>query len=766
MKKQLILMLTCVLFAGVVFAQKNDVVNIKGQILTADGKPAPGVGISIKNTAYSCFTSTDGNFIIKSPAGSSILVVNAGIKNESLEIPFEAYADKTLSPISINEKLHQLNEVVVTGQFSPQSVKNSVYNVRSISAEKVRLRGATNIQQILNTEFGFRFSNDLTLGTADVEMMGMTGRNIKILLDGVPVVDRSDARESLNQIDINTVERIEVVEGPISVVYGTDALAGVINIITKKPGLSRFGITAKIQEETAGNEYSALSGKGIHNKNLSATWQHKGWFGMAGFSNNEFGGWNLLPKTAFIADVNAVGNQWKPKDQYLGNVKVGYRNNQLNLWYRLDGMKEDIDTRYGINPNNYIGKLQTYTTHRYNNQLHGEYRFNAKMQITGVAGYTDLQRKTTTVLHDYANNTERPSTDAGEQDLAKFNTFFFRSTFQYNIAQKISVQPGIEYNREGGSGARIKGTPVINDYAFFISAEYKPFSGVNIRPGLRFIKNSVYDAQTVVPSLNTKFALAKDFDLRLAYARGFRAPALRELYYDFFDASHSIMGNENLKAESSNSFDGSLAWAGIKTQDLQFRSLLAGFYNLFFDRIDYGIDSENSTITTLININKYKTAGVSLDNTFIYKTLQVNLGVSYIGRYNKLSADNPGLEVPQFSWTPEFFSTLIYTVPKVNGSVSIFFKHTGARPSYQLQNGDVASAKLVKVGGFNWTDVMFNKNIYKHLTLNAGIKNLFDVTQLNNTGISSGGAHSSGGGSVPYSYGRSYVVGLTFNWNK
>ena len=69
---------------------------------------------------------------------------------------------------------------------------------------------------------------------SNVEMMGMSGRNMKILLDGVPLVDRSDLKEGLNQIDINTVERIEIVEGPMSVVYGTDALAGVINIITKK----------------------------------------------------------------------------------------------------------------------------------------------------------------------------------------------------------------------------------------------------------------------------------------------------------------------------------------------------------------------------------------------------------------------------------------------------------------------------------------------------------------------------------------------------
>ncbi len=87
-------------------------------------------------------------------------------------------------------KANDLKEVVVTGQFGPQSLRNSVYNVRTINAERIKLRAATNVQQVLNTELGFRFSNDLTLGTTDVSLMGMTGRNIKILLDGVPMVDR------------------------------------------------------------------------------------------------------------------------------------------------------------------------------------------------------------------------------------------------------------------------------------------------------------------------------------------------------------------------------------------------------------------------------------------------------------------------------------------------------------------------------------------------------------------------------------------------
>ncbi len=661
-------------------------------------------------------------------------------------------------------KANDLKDVVVTGQYGPQTLRNSVYNIRTISAERIKLRAATNVQQILNTELGFRFSNDLTLGTTDVSLMGMTGRNIKILLDGIPMVDRSDARESLNQIDVNTIDHIEIVEGPMSVVYGTDALAGVINIIPKRgTGKSLLNLSARVQEETAGSEYEALSGKGNHTQNISANWKNNNWSVLAGFTHNDFGGWNLAPKTATIAEVSAVPNRWKPKEQYLGNTKIAYRNNNFNIWYRLDGLKEDIDVRYGLNPNNYKGLLQTYTTHRYTQQLQSEYKISNNLQLSAVAGFTKLDRATKTVIHDFTNNTEVLSTGAGEQDIAKFNAAIFRATAVYILNKSVSFQPGFEFNRDAASGQRISGSPVINDYAAFISSELKFADGINIRPGLRFIKNSVYDAPPVIPSLNTKFKLAKNLDLRLAYARGFRSPALRELYYDFVDASHNILGNPDLKAEESNSFNGSLAWAGIQLSDFQFRSTLSGFYNLFKNRIEFGFSPINPTVTTPINISKYKTTGGTLENTLIFKNLQATLGLSYIGRYNDLSENN-NLQTPEFAWATEVTSNITYTFTKLNGSISLFYKYTGSLPSYELSTSNTAT--LVKIGDFHTADLMLNKNLFHSLTINAGVKNLFNVTQLTNSSTASGGAHSTGGTAVPYSYGRSYVLGLTYNWDK
>ena len=232
---------------------------------------------------------------------------------------------------------NSLKEVVVTGEYQPQSLRNSVYRTRVINSERIRLRAATNVQQVLNTELGFRFSNDMTLGTSDVMLMGMSGRNVKILLDGVPMIDRGDTRESLNQIDINSIERIEIVEGPLSVSYGTDALAGVINIITKRAVKETLSLNARVQEETVGDEYSAFSKKGSHLQHVGASWQNKGWSALGGVTHNDFNGFNTAAALATAAQIATDINRWKPKEQWLGNGRLGYNSDKLNVWYTRPG---------------------------------------------------------------------------------------------------------------------------------------------------------------------------------------------------------------------------------------------------------------------------------------------------------------------------------------------------------------------------------------------------------------------------------------------
>ena len=664
----------------------------------------------------------------------------------------------TVPVLSQLDSTKQLGEVVITGQYKPQSVKNSVYQVRTISKERIQQQGAAKLQDVLNNELNIRFSQDVATGGSDITMMGLKGQNVKILIDGVPMVGRQGTSNeiNINQIDINSIERIEIVEGPMSVVYGADALAGVINIITKKAGGPKLSVTAKVHEETIGKEYGFQ--QGIHNQYAGLTWRNKNWEIGGGFGHNYFGGWK----------DTAIGRElvWHNKDQITGNGFIGYHHGKINLRYRFDGLDEII-----YNPGNFVNDYpaaadtlafdQEYLTRRLMQQLQAAYTVNNNLSFQAQAAYTDYSRQVYSTNVSMHSKTVTQDVGAGSQSLDKFKGFTFRSTAFYKLSSVFSFQPGVDINLESGEGQRLKsGTNEVNDYAFFITSEITPSSKVSIRPGLRFINNSVYDAPPVIPSINTKFVLADNLDLRLSYARGFRSPSLRELYFNFFDANHQIVGNADLKAETSHSFNGSLTWKKVSADEVVYSTILSGFYNNVKNLIDYAIDVNNPAIFKLTNVSNSKTAGATLTTNIKHKQWNFSAGGAYTGFYNDYSEVDDAL--PQLKWSAEVNSNISYRFSKIGLDANLFYKFTGKKPYYTVKsNQDIV---LAEQNGYHMADLTLNKKLFKYFLLNAGIRNLFDVDRISSN-YAAGGTHSSNG-LLNIACGRSFFAGLVFNWEK
>jgi outer membrane receptor for ferrienterochelin and colicins len=652
-----------------------------------------------------------------------------------------------------------LKEVVITGQLRPQSLKQSVYQLKVVNSERIRLSGATNVQQVLNNQLGFRFSNDNILGT-DVQVNGMSGRDVKILLDGVPLLDRFDARVSLSQIDINTIERIEIVEGPMAVSFGSDAIAGVINIITKKINTNTLSITARVQEETAGKEYHPFNYKGNHTQGLNISSTQKKWYFSSGITHNDFSG--------FGGDQYGRQKSWLPKNQLLSNAKLGFKHNKLDIYYRIDGMSEKITARNKINYETARSLDQKFITDRILHQVQSNYTFNNKLILNSFVAFTNLTRSTNTSYHDFVKNTDTIAIGDGLQDVSKLNSFSFKNTLQYTISPKLSLQPGIDINHEKVSGDRVVGTPTIDDYALFISGEYKPTSKINIRPGFRLVKNSKFDAPPIIPSINTKFILNKDLDLRLSYGFGFRAPVLRELFFRFVDVNHNIVGNPNLKAETSNSFNGSLSWTAPNLKASKFTSTLSTFHNSFKEQIEL-IQSVGVTPIqySYFNIAKSKTKGFSVDNKLNLQNIEASLGFTYFGYQREFSTADLKTVTSDFFWTPEVNSNITYNIKKIKTSLGLFYKFVGVAPNLSNDpTGREQGLFPTKTSSYNLADFTITTNANKHFTLQAGIKNLFDVTSVNsNTVISSNLSHNNSN-ALLVNYGRSYFLGLVFQFNK
>lgn len=653
-----------------------------------------------------------------------------------------------------------IDEVVVTGQFGPQSMRNSLYKVRTITAHEIQSKAPVNLQSLLSTEVGIRLSNDMALGETSFEIMGMGGTDVKILLNGLPLVDRGDYQSSLSQIDVNTVERIEIVEGPMSVVYGTDALAGVVNIITKKgageKGRDSWSVSARAQEESVGKEYNFLKDKGSHNESLQLGYTHRsGLFVNGGITRNNYGGWT--------GDKTGREKQWHPKDQTLTNGMFGFQNKVLNVWGRIDYADETI---YGpMNSTNAAKpeevRDQNFDTKRFTYQMQGDWKVNDALTFNAAVSYQDYKRQTRTFMTNQITGEQWLTEGASEQDLTKYNATVARLTATWRILPELRVQPGVEYQRTQGSGDRINGKPKVEDMAWFLSAEYNPLEWLSIRPGVRSFIFANHNKPAMIPSLLTKFKLGEDFDLRLSYAYGFRNPRVQEMYMSFHNANHSIDGNPDLKAEYSNNLTGSLTWRAVQTAGLRFMTTLSGFYNSFKNRIDMAQDYNEAGHYTYYNISRYKTVGGTLENALLWGGLRANVAVSLVGRYNEYSDENKDL--PEFRFSPEVSATVGYRLEKTGSELNVFYKFTGARKEYFYKTSTDGKNEYYLDGlpSYNYADIIFTQRIIKGVFLNVGVRNLFNLTSLKSQTAAGTSDNPHGGSGVSYlGCGRSWTAGI------
>ena len=137
-----------------------------------------------------------------------------------LNILFLFAAFELFGQAADSTKIHELDEVIVTAQYVPQTIEKSVYKVKTIDAGEMRSRGVSNLRELLQHELNINLEQRSVFGTS-IEVQGISKENVKILVDGVPVIGRLNGIIDLSQINLYNIERVEIIEGPASVFYGT-----------------------------------------------------------------------------------------------------------------------------------------------------------------------------------------------------------------------------------------------------------------------------------------------------------------------------------------------------------------------------------------------------------------------------------------------------------------------------------------------------------------------------------------------------------------
>ena len=226
---------------------------------------------------------------------------------------------------------YNLEQIVITGQNKPVRADKSIYSVKLIGQRQIEQMASNNLAELLDDELNVQISNDPSLGSS-IKLQGITGENVKILIDGVPVIGRLDGNIDLSQINLSEVDHVEIIEGPMSVIYGSNALAGVINIITKEHRRSDLYAELDSYYESVG-VYN-MNGSFNLNKNNNA-------FGLS-FGRNFFEGYSI--------DPDSRSKQWKPKEQYNSKVQYTIKNKNLKIRIKTDLFRERLLDRNNPSP--------------------------------------------------------------------------------------------------------------------------------------------------------------------------------------------------------------------------------------------------------------------------------------------------------------------------------------------------------------------------------------------------------------------------------
>lgn len=658
---------------------------------------------------------------------------------------------ESLLSLKLIKRDYNLDEMVVTAQYNCNLASKAVQKVKVISAEKAQSMGAVTLNDVLANELNIRLSQDNILG-AGLSIQGVSGQNVKILIDGVPVIGRLDGNIDLSQINLNDIERIELIEGPLSVSYGTNALAGTINIITKKQAVNK-GLH--------GNVKAQFENIGTHNLQMGTQYAKKNTTLRFSGGRNYFDGWkegeqfwpNYKPQ---LANSNRF-LQWKPKEQWFGrfNVNHNFKNSQIN--YTLNAFDEQITNR-GLPqaPYQIVAFDDYYKTLRFDNTLSLNQKLNSKSNLYAHVAYNFFRREKTTYVNDLTTLNKVLSDNDGSQDTSVFDLWNIRAIYQKEQSKFWSYQIGFEGNLEQNQGERIEGQiQSINDFALFTSTEILPIKRLTLRPGLRYAYNSAYRAP-LVPSLHAKLSSKNNkWTHRASYAKGFRAPSVKELYFVFVDLNHNIIGNDNLLAETSNNFNLSTSKSIVYNKSvLGFE--LSNFANIIDNKISLAQIDNNQY--SYINIGTFKSIGSNITFTLRSKAINTKLSFAINGQQNGL---NNGQEA-NWSSNHQVVGNFGYTFTKYKLQLNSFFNYQSSLTNITVsEEGELLESKIQS---YTLIDLMLNKGFFnKKIQINTGCKNILNIQNLQISG-NSGGTHSSNAGTTSMAMGRYWLFSVNYNF--
>jgi len=441
------------------------------------------------------------------------------------------------------EKLKLHHEIVVTATRLPAPAAELGNSVKVLLAENLLSRGLTNVAEVLaHLPQGFLTQNGGPGAAASFLFRGANSEHTLVLIDGVEVNDPVSPSRSydFSHLLLTDVDRIELVEGPQSPLYGSDAMAGIINIVTKKGGQRRFSLLSEAGSFATQKLSLAASGQkeGL-SYGLAAAW-----FSTKGIS---------------AASSSYPGN--KEKDGYTNisfSGRFGWQlrpQKEINLAFRYLRSKTDLDNfggPYGDDPNS----RQNFRSAFFHLSYHSFQLNQIWEQKLSLAAVTNKRE----------NHNDEDELHPGEKEQGRFHSLFFKLDWQHNfyLQKRHTLTCGLEMEREEGESEYLWSSAWgedrsllprqrANSVGIYLQEHFKLGSALFTTAGLRLDHHSRGGLALTYRLAQAFWIEATATQLRTSLGTGFKAPSLYQLYAP--QTAWGPVGNRALKPEKTLSWD-------------------------------------------------------------------------------------------------------------------------------------------------------------------------------------------------------------------
>ncbi|AOR27375.1 TonB-dependent receptor [Formosa sp. Hel1_33_131] len=680
--KNLLSILALFLLTNSAFTQ-----TIKGVVKDPNNNLLFGATVYNNTNSKSTITDEEGVFSIESEKGENKLVISyVGYTPKVINVDGNS---RNLGTIVLEND--SLDEVVISGTLRQVSKLKSAVQIELYTADFFRATPKASFFEAIEGINGVRPQLNCNIcNTGDIHINGQEGANTMVLIDGLPLVSGLSTVYGLSGIPQSLIKQVEVIKGPASTLYGSEAIGGVINLITKLPeNVHRFNI------ETYTTSWGEL------NLDLGAKYQLKTIQGLIGV--NYFNYSNPI-------DNNGDG---------FTDLTLQHR---ISIFNKIKTKKNNVAFRY-FYEDRWGGEMNWNSSHRGGNQVYGESIYTSRIELFGTYDVSE------NLFVQYSLNNHDQNSAYGTTLYNALQTIGFIQAVYSKTLKNHNLLFGATYrytsyddNTPATAEKEITSLPGV-----FIQDEWKLSDSQTLLSGIRYDKNSIY-GDIWTPRLNYKWASKDESSIvRLGFGTGYRVVNVFTEDHAALTGARDVVFTEDILPEKSWNVNVNWNQKLYSKYGTIFDLDLSVFKTEFSNRIlpDYETNPNQIIYSNLDG--KSVTQGVTLNvNSLSANGLKINIGATFID--SKIIQNNE-TEYP-------------FLTEKFSGNYRISYTIYKPKITFDLSGTVIGPMKLPLLGALDTRDpnspIINIMNLqatysFKEFEVYAGIKNIFNFKPAANS---------------------------------